>query len=165
MTGPHLTKEQFAYYLAEKRMDTEAARHLVACPLCREEHDWFTMLVSDFNDDTMRWSEARVAGSLTPPSHRAKDWRPLVRWAMAACLLLVGLLSVMLAGRHAHHERATIGSVQREQNSREQIANDNRVLTSVYEEINAPVTVPMQEYGFSPGADPARRSKADSRAE
>jgi hypothetical protein len=39
------------------------------------------------------------------------------------------------------------------------------VLTGVYQEINAPVTVPMQEYGFSHGEDPARRSKADSRVE
>jgi hypothetical protein len=164
MTGPHLDKEQFAYYVSEKRMDVEAARHLVDCPLCRDEFEWFTMLVSDFNDDTMRWSAARIAGSIGRPSPQGQDWRLLVRWAMAACLLMAGLLSVMVS-RRVHHERASNSAVHLEQNSREQIANDNRVLTGVYEEISAPVTVPIREYGFSSGGDPAQRSKADSRVE
>jgi hypothetical protein len=164
MTGPHLDKEQFAYYLSEKRIDTEAAQHLVACPLCREEFEWFTMLVSDFNDHTMRWSEARVAGSLGQPSPHGQNWRLLVRWAMAACLLMAGLLSVMVS-RRIRHERAGNAAVHREQNSREQIANDNRVLRSVYEEINAPVAVPMQAYGFSFRGNSAQRSKTDSRIE
>ena len=160
MTGPHLDNQQFTNYLLENRIDSEGVRHLAACPACREELERFTMLISDFNEDTLRWSEARVAGSAVKPPVRAQQWKPLVRWAMAACLLLAGVLSVLVAGRRIPYERASNGAVRLVQNSGEQIANDNRVLTGVYEEINAPVTVPMQEYGF-----PARRSKADSRVE
>jgi hypothetical protein len=165
MNGPHLDNQQFAQYMLEKRIDAEGGRHLAACPLCREEFDWFTMLVSDFNENTLRWSEARAAGSVAKPSLRAKEWTPLIKWAMAACLLVAALLSVLVEGRRVHHERVTIGAIHQEQNSWEQIANDNRVLTGVYQEINAPVTVPMQEYGFSPGGEPGRRAKADSRVE
>jgi hypothetical protein len=165
MTGPHLDDQQFAYYLLEKRLDAEGVRHLDACPLCREEFEWFTILISDFGADTLRWSDARVAGLVVKPSFRAREWRPVIKWATAACLLLAGLLAAMVAGHRTHHERANNGAIRLEQNSREQIASDNRVLTGVYQEINAPVTVPMQEYGFSHGEDPARRSKADSRVE
>jgi hypothetical protein len=160
MTGPHLDNQQFTNYLLENRIDSEGVRHLAACPACREELERFTMLVSDFNKETLRWSEARTAGSVVKPPVRAQQWKPLVRWALAACVLLAGVLSVMMGGWRIHRERVSNGAVRLVQNSGEQIANDNRVLTGVYEEINAPVTVPMQEYGF-----PARRSKADSRVE
>jgi hypothetical protein len=160
MTGPHLNDEEFSSFLLERQIDAKGARHLVACPLCRSEFERFTMLMADFNQDTLRWSEARIASSFIKPSFEARKRRPLVRWAMAACVLLIGLLSVMVAGRYTHHERASRGSVRPGQNSGEQIANDNRVLTGIYQEINAPVTVPMQEYGF-----PARQSKADSRVQ
>jgi anti-sigma factor RsiW len=165
MTGPHLNDQQFADYLLENRIDAGAFRHLVDCPACREECARFTMLVSDFNQNTLKWSEFHVAGPVLQPSFPVKQTRPLIQWAMAACLLVAGVLLVMMAGRSARHERASNRAIPQELNSREQIANDNRVLTGVYQEINSPVTVPMQEYGFSSAGEQVQRSKANSRVE
>lgn len=165
MTGPHLNDQQFADYLLENRIDAGGFRHLVECPVCREECERFTTLVSDFNRNTLNWGESRVAAQTVEPSFRARPWSPPVRWAVAACLLVAGLLLVVMAGRSAHHELARKGAIPQQQNTREEIANDNRVLTGVYDEINSPVTVPMKEYGFSPAGEQVQRSQANSRVE
>jgi hypothetical protein len=160
MNGPHLDDEQFTSYLLDECLDAEGTHHLMVCPLCRTEFERFKSLISGFDQDTLRWSEARVAGSVVKPSWLADEWRTLVRWAVAACFVLAMLLSVMVFSRSGDYKAANKGAHPVKQNSKEQIVSDNQVLTGIYQEITAPVTVPMEDYGF-----PAERSKANSRVE
>jgi hypothetical protein len=160
MNGPHLDNEQFASYLLDERLDAEGAHHLLACPLCRQEFARFESLVSDFGRDTLRWSEARITGPIVKPSLLVQEWRALARWAMAACVLFAMLLSVMVFGRSAYYKSARKDALSVRQDSKKQIVSDNQVLTGVYQEITAPVTVPMEDYGF-----PEARSKAAARVE
>jgi hypothetical protein len=160
MNGPHLDNEQFASYLLDERLDAEGAHHLLACPLCRQEFARFESLVSDFQRDTLRWSEARITGPIVKSSLLAQEWRALARWAMAACVLFAMLLSVMVFGRSAYYKTAHKDALSVRQDSTKQIVSDNQVLTGVYQEITAPVTVPMEDYGF-----PEARSKAAARVE
>jgi anti-sigma factor RsiW len=164
MNGPHLDNEQFASYLLDERLDSEGARHLTACPLCRKEFERFEHLVSDFDRDTLRWSEARILGDIVEPSlpfqRWRAEWQALARWAMAACVLFAMLLSVMVFGRSAYYRTVRKDALPVRQDSKKQIVSDNQVLTGVYQEITAPVTVPMEDYGF-----PEARSKAAARVE
>jgi hypothetical protein len=160
MNGPHLDNEQFASYLLDERLDAEGVHHLLACPLCREEFERFESLVSGFDRDTLRWSESRISRPIVKPSLPPEEWRALVRWAMAACLLVAMLVSVMMFSRSAYDRTARKNALSARQDSTKQIVSDNQVLTGVYQEITAPVTVPMEDYGF-----PEARSKAAARVE
>jgi hypothetical protein len=160
MNGPHLDNEQFASYLLDERLDSDGAHHLVACPLCREEFERFKYLVARFDQDTLRWSKARIAGPIAKPFLPVEEWRALARWATAACLLFAMLISVMVFGRSAYDRMARKDDLPVRRDSNKQIVSDNQVLTGVYQEINAPVTVPMEDYGF-----PEARSKAAARVE
>jgi hypothetical protein len=160
MNGPHLDDEQFTAYLLDECLDAEGTDHLMACPLCRQEFARFKSLISGFDQDTLRWSEARIAGRIVRPSWLADEWRTLARWAVAACLLLAVVLSVMVFGRKGYDKVANKGAHPVKQNSKAQIVSDNQVLSGIYEEITAPVSVPMKDYGF-----PSERSKVNSRVE
>lgn len=165
MKTPHLNDEQFSAYLIDPAEDEAVSEHLAACPVCREELDQFRLSVSAFNEETLAWGNARAGNAAPIETMKHKRWTPGLGWALTACALAAIFLSSSLRDHmeraHIHSSIATATNSQ--ENSAEQIAQDNRMLAEVYEQINQPVSVPVAEYGLASGHASTSHSRAAAR--
>lgn len=161
--SPHLTDDQFAE-CALAAPNVACQSHLDVCDRCRNELARFHASMNDFDRATSAWSESMPRVSL----RAAQAKKPLaiftpIGWAAAAALLIIIGTPLWVNRRQniAHYDAAT----STPQDSAAQIAQDNRMMQSVYVALAQQDPSPFQEYGLSDLSASRKRSRMEQRSQ
>ena len=159
----HLTDEQFAECVTVAP-SSESQLHLEECESCRQELAIFQASLSVFGTTAAAWSEAMPKVDLRAAARlraRRTMERPL-GWALATAAVLLIAVPVWKHhdGSSAGHEPAVISTPD---DSAEQIAQDNRLLQSVYAELTPQDVSPFKEYGMTDRATSRTKGRMGSR--
>lgn len=169
MTQPH------SAHLSEEALDDvliglgspESDAHLAECEVCRGQLEEFRTGVRVFNQASLAWSEARPMRSPLSPA-RSKV-HPAVfapaGWAFAAVVLLVTI--GVPVWNHDHRTSPSNGTAPAAavEDSPTQIAQDNDLLRSVDEALNASEASPINEYHLSDGPLLHRKARPELRTQ
>lgn len=143
----HLTDEQFADLLVGEAPDTATQAHLAACAHCRGEIEVVRSSIGDFNSFTISWAQ-RHAHRVPVPSRLALHLGARPAWGLglagtvAACLLTVALTRPFQHPEPAPAPQASVSAP-----SNEELAQDNRLLENINQELRYQVqpAVPASE--------------------
>ena len=155
---PHLTDDQFTECMLME--PSEASRHhLASCELCRAELAAFGSSVNDFGKAAAAWSESMSSVSIRAlaKTNARRTGFVTVGWALtAAVLLAIGLPQ----WQHRRSMPATdeTAEIAAPQDSASQIAQDNKLMQSVYVALAPQDPSPFQEYQLTDGHSPQRAS-------
>ena len=159
----HLTDEQFAECVTVAP-SAESQLHLEECERCRQELAIFQSSLSAFETTAVAWSEAMPKVDLRAAARlraRRTMERPL-GWALATAALLLIAVPVW-----KNHQGPSAGSesaaVSTPDDSADQIAQDNRLLQSVYAELTPQDVSPFKEYGMTDRATLRTKGRMGSR--
>lgn len=159
----HLTDEQFAECVTVAP-SAESQLHLEECERCRQELEIFQSSLSAFETTAVAWSEAMPKVDLRAAAKsraRRTMGRPL-GWALATAALLFIAVPVW-----KHHDGSSAGTepavISSPDDSAEQIAQDNRLLQSVYAELTPQDVSPFKEYGMTDRATLRTKGRMGSR--
>jgi hypothetical protein len=155
---PHLTDDQFTECMLTE--PNEASRqHLASCELCRAELAVFGSSVNDFGKASAAWSESasRVSIRALAKTNARRTGFVAAGWALtAAVLLAIGLPQWM------HRRTVPAGDQTAEiaalQDSASQIAQDDKLMQSVYVALAPQDPSPFQEYQLTDGHSSRRVS-------
>ena len=159
----HLTDEQFAECVTVAP-SAESQFHLDECEHCRRELAAFDASLSAFGTTAMAWSEAtpkvdlRAAAKLR--ARRTME-RPL-GWALATAALLLIAVPVW-KNHHAPSAGSEAAVMATPDDSADQIAQDNRLLQSVYAELTPQDASPFKEYGMTDRTTSRTKGRMESR--
>lgn len=152
MNTEHLTNEEFTELLAGEYANDSATAHLDTCGACREELAAMQTAVGDLRALSLRWAEAR-APRITVPSRWTLGWHRLPGMSAAASLLLCGVAIGIHFQTNNVQTSASTSQVQTvtAAPSDDELAQDNRLLQSIDQELNRQVTpqVPASELTVS----------------
>lgn len=147
MNFEHLTDEQFAELLAGEA-NTRARTHVESCAVCFEELRSVGAAVGDLNHASLRWAERR-AERIERPSVWALNWSALPGWgATLAGVLILGV--ALGAHMQSNDERAMVmqpAHIAAVAPSEDELAQDNRLLRSIDDELNEQPQVSMEDSG------------------
>jgi hypothetical protein len=151
MNIQHIPDEQFADLLAGGIPDCDAATHLDTCASCRRELASMRLAMNELRELTLQWAEGH-AHRIVPPSRWTLRWHSLPGWSAATSVLLLGLA----LGVHIQSgPRSPSPEIDQAQTisvpSDGEIADDNRLLQSIDQELNQQVRpqVPASELSIS----------------
>jgi hypothetical protein len=136
----HLTDESFAALLAGETspqiLTPQVLAHLDTCEPCRREAEQLCGALAAFKQQSLAWAEARPVPMMRKPAVLLAYRRPLLA-AAAALLVFAAVSGVFHAvdARQPVHEHAA-GS----------LADDNRLLLSIDQELNVQDTSPRVLY-------------------
>ncbi len=131
----HLTDESFAALLAGES-SPQVLAHLDTCQPCRMEAEQLCGALAAFKQQSLSWAEARPAAMVQKPIALSAFRRPLL--AAAAVLLVFAAVNGVfhpVVTQQAVHEHAA-GT----------LADDNRLLLSIDQELNVQDTSPRVLY-------------------
>ncbi|HTV09503.1 MAG TPA: hypothetical protein VMD97_10710 [Candidatus Aquilonibacter sp.] len=151
ITSQHLTDEQFASLVAGGRRDEDACQHVEGCEICRRELDAVGVAVNDLSSFSLRWAEQRAA-RIQAPSLWALNWKTLPGWgATMAAVLIFGVA----LGTHIETSNQTV-AVQTTHTmaapTADELAQDNRLMRSIDDEINEQPGVQMAVSALDDGS-------------
>ena len=159
----HLTDEQFAECVTVAP-SAESQFHLDECEHCRRELAAFDASLSAFGTTAMAWSEATPKVDLRA-AVRSRARRTMERplgWALATAALLLIAVPVW-KNHHAPSAGSEAAVMATPDDSADQIAQDNRLLQSVYAELTPQDASPFKEYGMTDRTTSRTKERMGSR--
>jgi hypothetical protein len=155
MTGHHTTDEQFAGLLSgDCAIDT--SDHMLGCAQCRQEFKTVQASLEDFASLSLEWAEQRASTSISTPSVLIRGWQSASAWTAAAAAVLTA--AVLFSGqyqRRAQAPEATSVAASQAADSDSEVADDNRLMVAIDEEIRWPTQTLISVHDL---ATPGRRS-------
>lgn len=160
MTTSHLTDEQFSDFLADDSASQEAIAHLDACEHCRAELAELREAMGSFNEASLAWAQVEAPRRIQPPTIWQIRRRTLPAWGLAVATMMA------VAAVGIHRELDLRGQAAQAVNTAEvtepstgELAQDNRLLMSIDQELNYQVqpAVPMNRRARGTTHDPARQ--------
>lgn len=144
----HLTDEQICDLQAGDSSDLTAQAHLATCAVCREELASLESALESFNDASLAWAAAAAPRLVPPPSRIARSLGARPAWGLGfagaaiVCLIAFG---PHLSDRHRIAPTASQSASSALSNA--ELAQDNRLMTSIDQELNYQVqpAVPASE--------------------
>ncbi len=132
----HLSDEQFYDLLSGELSEAAAQAHLASCDRCRREAVSVQSATENFNRLSMAWANAEAPRRVRTPSRLGlilggrPAWGAGLAGTAVACLIAVGFNSPL-----AHVPRATPTSAQIALPSTAEIAEDDRLMQSINQEL------------------------------
>jgi hypothetical protein len=138
----HLTDEQFASLMIGDRCDANARLHVESCESCRRELASVGIAVNDLGRFSMRWAELRAA-RIQAPSLWTIQWKTLPGWGatMAAVLIFGVALGTHMQSSNQMAALETPHTMPAP--TADELAQDNRLMRSIDDEINEQPGVQM----------------------
>lgn len=161
----HLTDEQFAECVTVAP-SAESQLHLEECERCRRELTVFQASLGVFGTTAVAWSEAmpRINVRAVAKSRARRTIERPVGWALATAALIL-----LAAPVWKHHHGSSAGSesavISTPDDSADQIAQDNRMLQSVYAELTPQDASPFKEYGVADRSSSRMKGRTESRTQ
>ena len=156
MKVQHLTDEQFTDLLSGSSRDSAAQAHLAECEPCRLELAGVKSAVESFDGASLAWASRQAPHLILTPSPWAVRSHAMPRWS-AACAALV-VMGVAF-GLHGTREgttspNQTAAASTNTAPSSTALAEDNRLLLSIDQELTWPVRpqIPAAELQIGPNA-------------
>ena len=135
----HLTDADFANLLAGEQASAPAAQHLAVCAHCSAELEQVRLSLSSFGDIASHWSQLEAPARVPVPSRWALG---LTGWPTLATGAAVTVLTGMLVFTFGPASRSPIGAASAPAISatttvptKTELANDNRLMLSIDEEL------------------------------
>ena len=139
----HLTEDELSAAILNEPLDASADAHLAMCPECQAEVNGFDQGMQDFRRTSHAWSEQRsLRMSLSRLSRSSAEGgklalTPAYAWG-AAGLVAIGVTVSTVQLLHHEQISATPSEQISDDDSPEQIARDNELLTQVHYELTRP---------------------------
>ncbi len=141
----HLTDEQFSELIAGQSATQDALAHLNACEDCQAELQAVSSGIQQFRTFSLLWAELQAPKRVPVPSPWAVRFGGIPRWSMAAAALVIVGAAVGI-----HQEKKTVPEVQMvvvadtaTAPSSSVLAEDNRLLMSIDQELSSEVRPPV----------------------
>jgi hypothetical protein len=133
MTGQHLNDEQFTDLLSGD-CPSEAIQHMKLCLQCQREFEQVQASIEDFAVFALRWAEQRPSPRFSIPSVLVRGWHALGARTAAAALLAAVLFGAYQQKRLQAPEADPLAAAT-PASSESQVADDNRLLMAIDNEI------------------------------
>ncbi len=149
----HLTDSEFADLLAGEFPGQIAELHLAACEYCRQELQAVDGSLGSFRQMSTAWAQAEAPRRVPMPSRLAlhlglrPSWGAGLAATAMAALLAVGM---GLPGSTSVHENVAAPAVVAPSNT--ELANDNRLMLSIDQELNSQAQPAVPASELRPGA-------------
>jgi hypothetical protein len=137
MTTSHLTDEQFSDFLADDSASQEAIAHLDVCEHCRTELAELRSAMGSFGEISLAWAEVEAPRRIQPPTRWEIRRRTMPAWGLAVATMM----AVAAVGIHRQLDlRApavpAVSTAEVTEPSSGELAQDNRLLMSIDQELN-----------------------------
>lgn len=137
----HLTDADFSDALTGQQPGETIARHLAECSRCRAEIEQLRSSLAAFGDLSCKWAEAIAPAKVPVPSRWALG---LTGWPTLATGVLVTALTGVLVfnfgpssrGVSSQQTDVTVASRAAATPTKTELANDNRLMLSIDEELS-----------------------------